>query len=138
MDFILSQNNLYIIIIALISGAMLLWPTIIKGRGGSSSVEVPEAIQMANQKQAVFIDVRKPEEFKTGSIPQARNLPRAELEAKLDSLPKNKPIILVCDQGRESAQAAVQLRKKGFNDAVSLAGGLRSWTKDGLPLSKKA
>lgn len=138
MDFILSQNNLYIIIIALISGAMLLWPTIIKGRGGSSSVEVPEAIQMANQKQAVFIDVRKPEEFKTGSIPQARNLPRAELEAKLDSLPKNKPIILVCDQGRESAQAAAQLRKKGFNDAVSLAGGLRSWTKDGLPLSKKA
>jgi rhodanese-related sulfurtransferase len=138
VDFILSQNNLYIIIIALISGAMLLWPTLSKGRGSAASVQVPEAIQLANQKNAVFIDVRKPEEFKAGSIPQARNLPRAELEAKLDSLPKNKPIIVVCDQGRESAQVAALLRKKGFADAVCLAGGLRSWTKDGLPLSKKA
>jgi len=136
VDFILSQNNLYILIIALISGGMLLWPSLTKGRS-STSVQVSEAIQMANQQQAVFIDVRKPEEFKAGSIPQARNLPSAELEAKLGTLPKNKPIILVCDQGRESAQVAAKLRKQGFGDAVSLDGGLRNWTKDGLPLSKK-
>ncbi|TAM86762.1 MAG: rhodanese-like domain-containing protein [Candidimonas sp.] len=137
MDFILSQNNLYIIIIALISGAMLLWPVILKSRGGSSSVQITEAIELANRKQAIFIDVRKPEEFKTGSIPQARNLPSDEIEAKLSSLPKNKPIIVVCDQGRESARVAAMLRKQGFGDTVSLAGGLRAWSKEGLPLAKK-
>jgi rhodanese-related sulfurtransferase len=116
---------------------MLLWPTLIKGRSGNA-VGVPEAIQMANQRQAVFIDVRTPEQFKTGSIAQARNLPAADLQAKLSTLPKNKPIIVVCDQGRESARVAAALRKQGFDDTVSLDGGLRSWSKDGLPLSSKA
>lgn len=137
MDFIFSQNNLYILIIALVSGAMLLWPTLSKGHSGTS-VGVQEAVQLANQKQAVFLDVRTAEQFKTGSIPQARNLPAADLDAKLNTLPKNKPVIVICNQGRDSAKVATSLRKQGFEDAVSLEGGLTSWTKEGLPLSKKA
>lgn len=135
MDFLFSQNNLYILIIALVSGGLLLWPTLNKGRSGSS-VGVQEAIQLANQKQAIFIDVRTAEQFKTGSIPQARNLPAAEIDAKLATLPKNKPIILVCDQGRDSARVAASLRKQGLTETVSLDGGLRTWAKDGLPLKK--
>lgn len=137
MDFILSQNNLYIVLIALAAGAMLLWPTLNKGRGGKT-VSVPEAVQLANQKQGLFLDVRSPEQFKTGSIPQARNLPAADLEAKLSTLPKNKPIIVVCDQGRESARVVESLRKHGFEEAVNIDGGLRSWREAGLPTSKKA
>ncbi len=136
MDFILSQNNLYILLIALASGAMLLWPTLNKGRGGKS-VGVQEAVQLANHKQGVFIDTRSPELFKTGSIPQARNIPAPDLEAKLNALPKNKPIIVFCDQGRESAKVVATLRKHGFAEAVNLEGGLRSWLQAGLPLSKK-
>ena len=137
MDFIFSQNNLYIIIIALVSGAMLLWPTIVKGRGGAA-VDLQQAIQMANQQQAVFIDIRPAEQFKTGSIPQARNVPQADLQAKSGTLPKNKPIIVVCDQGRASVQAASALRKQGFEQTFSLQGGLRGWLQGGLPLSKKS
>lgn len=137
MDFILSQNNLYILIIALTAGAMLLWPVLMKGRGGTT-VGVQEAVQLANQKQAVFLDVRSADQFKTGSIPQARNLPAADLEAKLNTLPKNKPVILICNQGRDSAKVASSLRKQGFDDAVSLEGGITNWAKEGLPLSKKA
>lgn len=136
MDFLLSQNNLYIVVIALVSGGMLLWPSLTKGRSGNA-VSVQEAIQMANQRQAVFVDVRPPEQFKTGSIAQARNIPAAELAAKAAALPKNKPIILVCAQGRESARAVAALRKQGL-EAVSLEGGLRSWTQGGLPLGNKA
>ncbi|TCT11236.1 rhodanese-like domain-containing protein [Paralcaligenes ureilyticus] len=137
MDFLLSQNNLYILIIALVSGGMLLWPNLRKSHG-SSGVSVPEAVQLANQKQAVFIDVRSAEQFKTGSIPQARNLPAADIQEKLASLPKNKPIIVVCDQGRDSARVAATLRKQGMADVFSLDGGVRNWASGGLPLSKKA
>lgn len=137
MDFILSQNNLYILLIALAAGAMLLWPTLNKARGGKT-VSVTEAVQLANQKQGLFLDVRSPEQFKTGSIPQARNLPAADIEAKLSTLPKNKPIIVVCDQGRESVRVVTSLRKHGFEEAVTLEGGLRSWREAGLPTSKKA
>jgi len=137
VDFLLSQNNLYILIIALTSGLMLLWPTLVKGHG-ATAVGINEAVQLANQKQALFLDIRPTEQFKKGSIAQARNLPETDLPAKIGTLPKNKPIIVVCDQGRDSAKVAVSLRKQGFSEAVSLAGGLRDWLKEGMPLSKKA
>ena len=134
MDFILSQNNLYIVLIALVSGAMLLWPTL--RRGNSGAVSVPDAVQMANRSQGVFIDVRPTEQFKAGTIAQARNVPLADFATKADSLPKNKPLIVFCDQGRESAKAAALLRKQGL-EAVSLEGGLKAWTQADMPLSKK-
>jgi rhodanese-related sulfurtransferase len=52
-------------------------------------------------------------------------------------LPKDKPIIVVCDQGRESARIAGSLRKQGYEQAMSLEGGLRGWVQAGMPLSKK-
>lgn len=136
MDFILSQNNIYIVLIALVSGGLLLWPTLSKRRGANSA-SATEAVQLANRQQGVFIDIRSPEQFKTGTIAQARNVPFAELEAKLETLPKNKPLIVVCDQGRQAVSAATTLRKHGL-EAVSLEGGLRGWAQAGLPLSKKA
>ncbi len=135
MDFILSQNNLYIVLIALVSGAMLLWPTLRRGKGGP--VSVSDAVQTVNRNQGVFVDVRPPDQFKTGTIAQARNVPVADLGAKAGSLPKNKPLIVFCEQGRESVKAAALLRKQGL-DAVSLEGGLKAWTQAGMPLSKKA
>lgn len=136
MDFFLDQNNLIVIFVAVASGVMLLLPNILKG--GGKAVSVQEAVQLVNQKQGIFLDVRNQDAFKTASIPQARHLPAADLQSKLGTLPKNKPIIVVCDQGRESARIAGSLRKQGYADAVSLSGGLQAWTKDGLPLSKKA
>jgi rhodanese-related sulfurtransferase len=137
VDFFLSQNNLLILVIALTSGFMLLLPTLMKGRSGGT-VSSQQAVQLVNQQQGIFLDVRSADLFKTGSIPQARNVPAADIESRLNSLPKNKPIIVVCDQGRESARVAGILRKQGFEQAVSLSGGLRAWVQDGLPLAKKS
>jgi len=137
VDFLLDQNNLYIVLIALASGAMLLWPTLSKG-SGKGSVGVAQAVQLANREHGIFLDIRSAEQFQAGTIPQARNLPNSELEAKLATLPKDKPIIVFCDQGRESAAAAAKLRKQGLAGAVSLEGGLRGWNQAGMPLTKKA
>lgn len=136
MDFILSENNLYILLIAVVSGLMLLWPTLMRG-SRASSVSVSEAVQLANQKQGVFVDVRPHERFKAGSIAQARNVPLADIEAKMSSLPKDKPLIVFCDQGRISGSAAGKLRKNGFTEVVSLEGGLNKWTEAGMPTSAK-
>ena len=136
MDFLLSENNLYIVIIALVSGVMLLWPAIMKG-ARASAVGVSQAVQLANQNNGVFIDVRSHEKFKGGSIPQAKNIPAADIEAKMSTLPKDKPIIVVCEHGRESATVASKLRKNGFSEAVALEGGLRKWIDAGMPVSGK-
>nr|WP_257215219.1 rhodanese-like domain-containing protein [Pollutimonas harenae] len=121
--------------VAIASGVMLMLPNLLKG--GAKTVTVQQAVQMANQQQGLFLDVRSSEAFKTGSIPQARNLPAADVQAKLSSLPKDKPIIVVCDKGRESARIAASLRKQGYDQAVSLNEGLNGWVQGGMLLSKK-
>jgi len=135
VEFLLTGYNPYILLMALISGAMLLWPKL--SRRADQAVGVSAAVQMVNRSQGVLVDVRPPEQYKTGTIAQARNLPSEQLSNKLASLPKNKPLIVFCAQGNESAKVAAQLRKQGL-DAVSLEGGLRAWTQAGMPLGKKA
>ncbi|NYT65457.1 rhodanese-like domain-containing protein [Alcaligenaceae bacterium] len=136
MDFFLDQNNLLILAVAATSGFMLLLPMLGKARGGKT-VDVQEAVRLVNHSQGVFLDIRSPEHFKAGTIPQARNIPVADIATKMSSLPKDKPIIIVCDQGNAATGVATTLRKEGYTEAVVLEGGLRAWLRDGMPLSKK-
>lgn len=136
MDFFLESNNILILTVAAVSGTMLLLNLMRKG-GASGAVDVQEAIRLVNQQQGIFVDIRSADQFKKGFIAQSRNLPSADLESKSGSLPKDKPIIVVCDSGQSATSAVRTLRKLGFEQAVSLQGGLRSWTQDNLPLVKK-
>ena len=135
MDFLLSQNNLWILLIALASGALLLWPSLAKGRS-TGRIALAEAIRQVNQEHGQFVDVRPADQFKTGAIPQARNIPLDTLESHLNSLPKDKPLVLVDAHGRDASKAVAQLRKQGFDRVSCLEGGLNAWTEGGLPLKK--
>ncbi|WP_298013129.1 rhodanese-like domain-containing protein [uncultured Castellaniella sp.] len=135
MDFLLSQNNLWILLIALASGAMLLWPGLSKGRS-NARIALTDAIDQINREQGVFVDIRPAEQFKAGHIPQARNITLDTLDAHLGTLSQDKPVVIVDAQGREGARAVAQLRKHGFTRAFCLDGGLNAWTEGGMPLKK--
>lgn len=135
MDFFLDTNNLLALFVAITSGIMLAMPRLLKG--GAKVITTSEAVQLANQKDGIFIDIRGNDAFKAGSIAQARHIPVADLPNKTNSLPKDKPLIVYCEQGRESLRIAGNLRKQGFTEAYSLEGGLRAWLQAGLPVSKK-
>ncbi|CAM5786570.1 rhodanese-like domain-containing protein [Castellaniella caeni] len=135
MDFLLSQNNLWILLIALASGALLAWPSLSRGRA-TGRVTLADAVQQINRDQGLFIDIRPAEQFKAGHIPQARNITLDTLDAHLGSLSKDKPIVVVDAHGRDGAQAVKELRKHGFERVASLEGGLAAWTEGGYPLKK--
>jgi len=135
VDFLFSQNNLWILLIALASGAMLLWPGLSRGRAGTR-IALTDAIQQINREHGLFVDIRPAEQFKAGHIPQARNITLDTLDAHVGTLPQDKPIVIVDASGREGARAVAQLRKHGFTRAASLDGGLNAWTEGGMPLSK--
>jgi len=136
VDFLLSQNNVFILAVAVVSGLMLAWPALTRGRPGSG-VGTSQAIQMMNQNHAVLVDVRSPELFQAGHIPQSRNVPLDDLEKKAASLPRNKPLIVVCAQNRDAAKATARLRAHGHAEVVVLEGGVNAWTQAGLPLSAR-
>lgn len=137
LHFLLSQNNIFIVAVAAVAGVMLIIPTLRKS-GGGSAVGTAHAIQMINHQQAVWVDVRTAEQYQAGHIAQARSVPVAELEKKAAALPKNKPLVVVCEQGRDSAKAVTKLRAQGFAEVVALDGGMRAWSQAGLPITQKA
>ena len=87
-------------------------------------------MQQAKQDFAL-IDVREPDETARGTIPGAVPIPRGVLELNIDQVTtdKNKNIVLYCGGGSRSALAAQSLKKMGFKNVISLAGGYRGWSQ---------
>ncbi|MBX9816697.1 MAG: rhodanese-like domain-containing protein [Burkholderiaceae bacterium] len=134
MKFII--DNWMLISIALASGALLLWPVL---QGATAVGIAPNAaVQLINREKAVVVDVCQPEEFAQGHIVGSKNIPLADLEAKLPGLVKNKalPVVLVCQSGARSARAVATAKKLGYEQAQSLAGGLKAWKAATLPVEK--
>jgi len=133
VKFFSDYINLVLIAIALISGALLAWPAVMRrGRGLSS----PDAIQLINRRNAVVVDIRSAEAFAAGHLPQARHLPLADLSAKAAQVAKNKsiPIIVVCQGGVQSAKAQTVLSGAGYTEVYGLDGGIDGWKKAGMPV----
>lgn len=132
MDFL--TNNWMLMLVALTSGGALLWPVLSQGKG----LNVAEAVLLMNRDKAVVIDVCEPGEFAAGHINGARNVPLAQLEAQLPNVVKSKttPLILVCQAGVRSGRALTVARKLGYENAQSLAGGLKAWQAASMPVSK--
>ncbi|CAM8667198.1 PspE Rhodanese-related sulfurtransferase [Comamonadaceae bacterium] len=134
MKFII--DNWMLIAIALSSGGLLMWPVL----QGATAVGVDSSavIQLINREKANVVDVSDVAEFAAGHIVGSKNLPLAELEAKLAGAVKNKtlPLVLVCQSGARSGKAVAIAKKLGYEQAQSLQGGLKSWKAANLPVEK--
>lgn len=135
MQFV--ENNILLIMVAFVSGAMLIWPLVRRGAGGPS-VTTLQATQMMNREDAIVIDVRDASAYANGHILGAKNVPLADLARRAGDLEryKPKPVILSCENGNRSAGAAATLRQRGFTKVHTLAGGFAAWQQAGLPVQK--
>ena len=82
---------------------------------------------------ALLVDVRSGSEFASGHIPGAINIPMEEIEARLDDLDVNLPIILICQSGKRARMSASLLEPCQRQIAV-LEGGTKAWIQAGLPV----
>lgn len=137
MEFV--QNNIWLFLIAVVSGGMLIWPSIAKRVSGAREVGPLEAVQLINRKDALVLDVREPAEYSAGHIVGARNMPLAALEKRASELEKyrTKPVLVACGTGSRSQAAYGGLKKLGFSDLYVLSGGMHAWQQASLPLEKK-
>jgi rhodanese-related sulfurtransferase len=131
-------ENIWLIVLALVSGGMLLGQALQKG-GGGAAVNSNEAVRLINREKAVLVDVSEPGEYAAGHAAGARNIPLGALDGSKD-LPGNKslPVVLMCATGARASRAAGKLRKAGHEKVVSVAGGLRAWREAGLPVDRSA
>jgi rhodanese-related sulfurtransferase len=86
-------------------------------------------------KDLLVIDVRSPTEFSQGGLEGSRNIPFIRILEGRHTLPKDKPILLICSIGGRSYAAVQILLEKGYREVFNLDGGLAAWQKAGLPAS---
>jgi hydroxyacylglutathione hydrolase len=91
------------------------------------------AKELADARGSVVVDVRAASEWSEGHIPGATHIPLPELAARLDELPKDRPLVLQCAGGGRSMIAASLLQAHGAAGVANLSGGFTAWRKAGLP-----
>jgi rhodanese-related sulfurtransferase len=130
-------ENWYLILVAITSGGLLIWPLI---KESKIDLTAAAAVQLINRERGVLIDVSNADEFTAAHAKGAKNIPLPELEAKLAAVVKKKetPIIFICPMGKRSAAAASAAKKMGYVAAQNLTGGLKAWRDANLPIEKAA
>ena len=128
--------NWMLVLLALGSGGMIAWP-LIRGAGGGT-LTAQGAVQLINRERAVLVDVREPDEFASGHMIGAKNVPLNQIEEKLAATVKNKtvPLLLVCATGARAQRAVAMAKKLGYEQAQAVAGGLKAWKEANLPVEK--
>ena len=97
-----------------------------------ASVSVDEAYQLY-QDGTFVLDVRTPEEWNEFHAPNTTLIPLDELASRVNELPKDQPIVVVCRSGNRSQAGRDILLQAGYN-ATSMNGGLTEWRASGHPV----
>jgi hydroxyacylglutathione hydrolase len=107
-----------------------------KSQGELQTIPMVTLEQLASPSRngEVFLDVRGAGEWDAGHVPGSQNLPVGELEARLDEIPRGRPLIVHCQTGARAAIAASLLRAKGFEDVRLFHGGFAEWRAAGQPV----
>lgn len=88
----------------------------------------------------VVLDVREYDEYVTGHLPGAINIPRGVLEFKIGMVPETAPrdasLLIYCRTSGRAALSAVQLHRLGYTDVISMVGGFDQWNTEQRPTEK--
>lgn len=130
-----NSNLLWIglgVIVVVLIGAFLFRP------GNSATAEklpieisVSEASSMRDAG-AFILDVRQPEEWNESHIPGATLIPLGELASRVNEVPQDQEVVVVCRSGNRSQQGRDILLAAGFEQVTSMAGGVNQWKAAGV------
>lgn len=90
----------------------------------------PEQVRemQAHNERVVYLDVREPNEWNLGRLPQAIHLPRGNLETKVEGMvDRSQRVVIYCARGNRSALAALTMKQMGYESVASMARGFQGW-----------
>ena len=93
--------------------------------------------RLASEDGSLFVDVREPDEWDEGHIPEAIYTGRVRLEQRIEGLApdKSRPLVVYCSAGNRSAFSVKVLEELGYENVVNLASGFSDWKRNGYEVT---
>ena len=123
----------FFIILLVAAGIYFLKPDEAQIQSLTKEISTSDAALLRDQG-AFILDVREPEEWDEYHIPESTLIPLAQLESRINEIPGDQPIVVVCRSGNRSAVGRDMLLNAGFSQVTSLAGGISTWRSEGYPV----
>ena len=122
------------VVLLVIAGVVVLQNSQTKTAPLPTEITVTQAAQKRNQG-AFILDVREPSEWTQFHIPGATLIPLGNLPKRLNEVPKDQEVVVVCRTGNRSAEGRDILLNAGYKKVTSMAGGVTQWQSQGLPIA---
>jgi rhodanese-related sulfurtransferase len=129
------QVGLIVLLVAVVAiGAILLSP----GLSSASASGLPATISTQRghelyQEGAFVLDVREQYEWDDFHVPNTTLIPLGQLAARVNEVPKDAKIVVICNSGNRSDEGRDILLAAGFTDVTSMDGGVQAWRSLGYP-----
>jgi rhodanese-related sulfurtransferase len=124
-----------IVIVAVVGVAAIVWSSSTNPptqAGLPLEVSVEEAYQLV-EEGAFLLDVRTQEEWDEFHAPQATLIPLDQLPARINEVPADRDVVVICRSGNRSQVGRDTLLDAGFTTVTSSAGGMNAWAAAGYP-----
>ena len=123
-----------LLLAAAATAAFVLW----RGTGSTAATGAPSEITVGEaatryEAGAFILDVREPDEWQAVHIPGATLIPLGQLATRVNEVPRDQAIVVVCRSGNRSQVGRDILLAAGFTQVTSMAGGLTQWQAQGYP-----
>jgi rhodanese-related sulfurtransferase len=128
-----------IIVLAVVALVIYLLLQAGGNRNNHAAASLPGEISVSEafnkyQSGAFVLDVRTPEEWNEFHIPNTTLIPLDQLTSRLNEIPKDREIVVVCRSGSRSQEGRAILLNAGFTQVASMTGGLEEWRASGYPV----
>jgi phage shock protein E len=120
--------------LGLVAAAAVSFAALADGELAPLSQDAYLALPRSGEQAPFVLDVRAPEEFVTGHVPGAVNIPYDQVAARLAEVPKDQDIVLYCRSGRRAGMAAEVLAANGYTRLSHLEGDMPAWIARGRPV----
>jgi rhodanese-related sulfurtransferase len=126
--------NIRIMALGMVAAAAVSFAALADGELEPLAQDAYLALPKSGEQAPFVLDVRTPEEFVTGHVPGAVNIPYDQVAARLAEVPKDKEVVLYCRSGRRAGMAAEVLAANGYTRLKHLEGDMPAWIEKGRPV----
>ncbi len=134
IDFLFAEEQMFTTVTLILLIALLIGNILADKYRKYEIIDANGAVELMNDEGLIILDVREKKERKAGYIDGDTHIPLANVKNKLDTLDKDKTVLVYCRSGSRSSHIAGLLTRNEFENVYNLKGGIQAWKKAKLPI----